>query len=136
MRTVSVGMLIIALLGTFYVLSFNEARSAQDDTLGQVNELSQKVRGLESQIARMESQIDRMEPEVDEAAPVGLVMYLFGMFCALWAQNTGRNAWLWFFLGILGSVITVMFLLTKNARDRQTADEPMREWRANNDIPE
>ena len=129
MRSVSVGMLTIALLGTFYVLSFNEARSAQDDTLGQVNELSQKVR-------RLESQIDRMESEVDEAAPAGLVVYLFGVFCALWAQNTGRNAWLWFFLGILGSVITVLYLLTKNARDRKTADAPMREWLAKNDIPE
>lgn len=45
------------------------------------------------------------------------VLFLFGAFCALWAQNTGRNAWLWFFLGLLFSVIAIFFLLTKNAND-------------------
>ena len=47
------------------------------------------------------------------------VLFLFGAFCALWAQNTGRNAWLWFFLGLLFSVIAIFFLLTKNANDIQ-----------------
>ncbi len=47
------------------------------------------------------------------------VLILFGAFCALWAQNTGRNCWLWFFLGLLFSVITIFFLLTKNANDLQ-----------------
>lgn len=45
------------------------------------------------------------------------VLFLFGAFCALWAQNTGRNPWLWFFLGLLFSVVTIFFLLTKNAND-------------------
>lgn len=31
--------------------------------------------------------------------------------CVLWAQDTGRSAWLWFFLGLLFSVITVLVLL-------------------------
>ena len=47
------------------------------------------------------------------------VLFLFGAFCALWAQNTGRSSWLWFFLGLLFSVVTVFFLLTKNANDIQ-----------------
>ena len=47
-----------------------------------------------------------------------LVLFLFGVFCALWAQNTGRSAWLWFFLGLFGSVITVIVLLYKNSNDR------------------
>ena len=49
-----------------------------------------------------------------------LVIFLFGAFCALWAQNTGRSAWLWFFLGIIFSVLTVIFLLSKNASDRDS----------------
>jgi hypothetical protein len=51
----------------------------------------------------------------------GAALFLFGAFCALWAQNTGRNAWLWFFLGLLFSVITVLVLLYKNSNDRATA---------------
>lgn len=52
------------------------------------------------------------------ATPMGLIL-LYGAFCALWAQNTGRNAWLWFFLGILFSVISLAVLLAKNGEDRR-----------------
>jgi len=49
----------------------------------------------------------------------GGVAFLFGAFCALWAQNTGRNPWLWFFLGLIFSVITAIVLLAKNANDKK-----------------
>lgn len=55
-----------------------------------------------------------MEPV--EYAPIGLVFYLFGIFCASWAQNTGRNPWLWFFVGWFLAPITGLFLLWKNGR--------------------
>jgi hypothetical protein len=42
---------------------------------------------------------------------------LFGAFCALWAQNTGRRPLLWFILGVLFSVIAVLVLLYKNSED-------------------
>ena len=45
----------------------------------------------------------------------GSVIFLFGAFCALWAQNTRRNPWLWFFLGLFFNVITVLVLLVKNS---------------------
>ncbi len=45
------------------------------------------------------------------------MLFLFGAFCALWAQNTNRNAWLWFFIGLIFSVITVLVLLAKNSGD-------------------
>ncbi len=45
---------------------------------------------------------------------------LFGAFCALWAQNTGRRPLLWFFLGVFFSVITVLVLLYKNSQDIKT----------------
>jgi hypothetical protein len=48
-----------------------------------------------------------------------MALFLFSAFCALWAQNTGRNAWLWFFMGLLFSVITVLVLLSKNSEDRK-----------------
>jgi len=37
----------------------------------------------------------------------------------LWAQNTGRSPWLWFFLGLFCSVVAILVLLTKNANDLQ-----------------
>lgn len=69
---------------------------------------------LERRVRQLERQVDH----VQERAPLGIVLVLFGAFCALWAQNTGRNAWLWFFLGLIFSVITVFVLLYKNALDR------------------
>ena len=47
----------------------------------------------------------------------GGVLFLFGAFCALWAQNTRRNPWAWFFLGLFFSVVTVIVLLVKNSDD-------------------
>ena len=55
----------------------------------------------------------------DSYASVGLVFYLFGIFCAYWAQTTDRSAWRWFFVGWFFAPITGVVLLRKNARDRQ-----------------
>lgn len=51
------------------------------------------------------------------AAP-GLVLFLFGIFCAYWAISSGRNAWLWFFLGLVFAPITGIVLLIKHSADR------------------
>ena len=52
-----------------------------------------------------------------EYASVGYVNFLFGIFCAFWAQTTGRNPWLWFFMGLLFGAITGIVLASKNASD-------------------
>jgi hypothetical protein len=79
---------------------------AQDD-------VGRRLQDLNEQIRRLESKVER------SAGPaVGL---LFGAFCALWAQNTKRNPWLWFFLGLFFNVITVLVLLAKNADDQRLA---------------
>ena len=49
-------------------------------------------------------------------ASVALVHFLFGIFCAYWAQTTGRNPWLWFFLGFFFAPITGLVLLSKNRK--------------------
>ncbi len=50
-------------------------------------------------------------------AIVGLVVFLFAIFCAYWAQTTRRNAWLWFFLGLWLAPYAGLALLYKNAQD-------------------
>lgn len=72
-----------------------------------------------SQLDLLESRVTTIESAIDNLASAGLVIFLFGAFCALWAKNSGRNAWLWFFLGAFFSVITVLVLLWKNSSDRQ-----------------
>ncbi len=65
----------------------------------------------------LESRVSTLEQRISDHADGGVALFLFGAFCALWAQNTGRNAWLWFFFGMLLSVIAVLVLLYKNAND-------------------
>ncbi len=70
-------------------------------------------------VAQLEGRVSTLEQKITSLGDQGLVLFLFGAFCALWAQNTGRSSWLWFFLGLFFSVITVLFLLSKNAQDRR-----------------
>lgn len=74
------------------------AQTAQD--------LGDRVEGLEAQVRALEERV--------ESLPIGLVLILFGGFCALWAQNTGRSAWLWFVLGLLFNVFAMVAVLIKN----------------------
>jgi len=52
-------------------------------------------------------------------ASVGMVFFLFAIFCAYWAQTSGRNPWRWFFAGLFFAPITGLMLLRMNADDRK-----------------
>lgn len=54
---------------------------------------------------------------MDDYASTSLVFYLFGLFCAYWAQQSGRGPWLWFLLGSFFAPITGILLVMKNADD-------------------
>ena len=69
-----------------------------------------------AQEAPLESRVSKLERELNDKSG-GVALFLFGAFCALWAQNTGRSAWLWFFLGLFFNVISVLVLLYKNSTD-------------------
>jgi hypothetical protein len=88
-------------------------RSVQDRQIG----------ALDSRLSDVEGKIRRLEPAVEQAKEIGPVLLLYAAVCALWAQNTNRNAWLWFCLGLFFSVITVFVMLWKNAKDRRVHQE-------------
>lgn len=73
----------------------------------------------EEQVRALQNRVSRLETAVEDKAGMAGIVFLYGIFCALWAQNTGRGPWLWFFLGLLFNVITVIVLLVKNADDRK-----------------
>jgi hypothetical protein len=109
----------------------SRAQESGSDRTHEVDEQTRQLDQLEGRTQRLESDIRRLEVEnrrleenqrqiLDNSGEVGIVLFLFGVFCALWAQNTGRNAWLWFFLGLFFHVIVVLVLLHKNSRDRRT----------------
>ena len=74
---------------------------------------------VQTPLNNLETRLSELESTVDELASAGFVIFLFGAFCALWAQNSGRNAWLWFFLGGIFNFIAVLVLLAKNSADRK-----------------
>lgn len=80
-------------------------------------QLDFRMQNAENRLSAIDSRLSRLERQVSSASTAGVAVFLFGAFCALWAQNTGRNAWLWFFLGLFFSVITVFVLLAKNSND-------------------
>jgi len=80
----------------------------------------QNLEQLDRRVANLERRVAAQPTVIQEHGPTGgTLAFLFGVFCALWAQNTNRRAWLWFFLGLFFSVITVIVLLVKNSNDRQ-----------------
>jgi len=67
----------------------------------------------------LEDRVQTLEKRVDGLASTGLVLFLYGVFCALWAQRTKRSAWGWFFFGLFLAPIATAVLLHKNARDNE-----------------
>lgn len=65
----------------------------------------------------VEERLDRLERRISRTDAVVSVGIVSAAICALWAQNTGRNAWLWFFAGLIFSALTLLVMLYKNAQD-------------------
>ncbi len=122
-RTVPSGMLVliafsVPLLGA----GVPSSAAFQAKTLDvRVGELESETARLRSEIKQRDGEIQQLSSKVKEANRIGFPLFLFGAFCALWAQNTGRSAWGWFFLGALFNVITVVVLLAKNSSDKKPA---------------
>jgi hypothetical protein len=74
-----------------------------------------------------EQRLERLEKAAFETKAWAGASFMAGVMCALWAQNSGRNAWLWFFLGFILSFFALLALLHYNAQDlagrRRTAPE-------------
>lgn len=92
--------LLASLLTSILLLSLPVSIQAQDIT--------------QERVQKIESRLDRLSRNIPNRSESGIVLILFGAFCALWAQNTNRNPWLWFFMGFLFSIFTVLVLLAKN----------------------
>lgn len=79
-----------------------------------ISDLENRVNALDARISNIQSQVN----DDNNRASYGLVSFLFGAFCALWAQNTRRNALGWFIGGALLNVIAVLILLWHNRNDQ------------------
>lgn len=101
---------MILLIG---LLVFAPRLSAQPLPRGNEPTVEQRVATLEGEVRRLESSLKKT------SALAGMVPIFFGIFCALWAQNTRRSAVLWFFLGLFFTIIAGFVVLIKNEGDRR-----------------
>ena len=99
----------LILLSVILLSAISDKSFAQEE----VAALENRVAQLERQVKSQSAELSRLEEIATNVAPLA---FLFGAFCALWAQNTGRNAWLWFFMGAIFNIITVLFLLGLHKR--------------------
>jgi fatty acid desaturase len=94
-------------LALFAVAPAAASDPRRQDTDSRITSLQRRVNELEARVERSE----------EAAAAAGIAVFVIACVCALWAQNTRRSAWLWFFLGLFFHVITLVVLLNKNASD-------------------
>lgn len=112
----------LLLLATLFFCSSALAQQKTPAPTSKPAALQQEVTKLKSQVKVLKDRISVLSaksksnwPDHSEVSTGGIAI-LFGAFCALWAQNTRRNALLWFLCGVFFSVIAVLILLYKNSK--------------------
>jgi len=105
-------LIIIAIMVT------NNLQAQLPDSI-RIQQLEEQIDSQRGTVERLDRRLDEVEDDIKDKASIGLVLFLFGAFCALWAQNSGRNPWPWFFLGAFFNFITVIVLLSKNSQDKK-----------------
>lgn len=93
-------------------------------TVSDLPEHSVDLPQIQSELFSLKSRVNQLEADLRHAKDagerreeIGMVLILFGTVCALWAQNTGRNPWIWFFAGAFFNVLTALVMLKRNTED-------------------
>lgn len=96
--------------------------SKGQNNAAQVQELKEQLDRQNTEIQNLRNKLNTettgLKADAASYTPIAMVLFLFGGFCAVWAQNTGRNTWFWFFSGIVFSVLAVMSIIFINSNNR------------------
>ena len=69
-----------------------------------------------AELQRIQRSSDHTQAKIRNGINLVCILFLFGAFCAIWAQNTARNPLLWFAVGACFNLVTVAIILRKNAK--------------------
>ena len=86
------------------------AFSSQDNEIGDIQRLKDRIAQLEYTIDTNELKLSKLD---DFSQQNGLAILFFAIFCAWWAKSTGRNLWLWFFMGLIFNFFTGIAIIVK-----------------------
>ena len=90
------------------------------------NKIETEARERSREARETEREFDRLEDDIEDNAAGGLVLFLSGAVCAMWAQFTSRSAWLWLFFGLILSSIALIALLWTTSTDIKSGR--LRRW--------
>lgn len=103
----------LMLLFIFCSLQY-EALASETAAQATVEELEQTIRSLQIRVNQLEmSQSNNTRNVTKERDSIAAIVALIGIFCAWWAKTTGRNAFVWFVLGVLFHFITAIVVIFK-----------------------
>lgn len=106
--------LVVFLTAFTLVVSYlNEYVRAEEDIGKTLQSMTRKISDLEVEVRILKSWQSRVSSTIAFS-----VIALCGTFCAIWAQNTRRNAILWFISGASLNILALPFVLYFNWRDR------------------
>ena len=95
------------------VVFLAEARPvvAQDEHL---QKIEQRLNAVEERVANANSSFGFIA-----FIPAALAVLGLGLFCGLWARNSGRDFWLWFVAGLVFNVFTLIAIFDAHERDKK-----------------
>jgi hypothetical protein len=97
---------------------------AQDD---RIQKIEQRLNALEQRVVDANNSFDFIKVYLPAAFPIVGI----GLFCGLWARNSGRDFWLWFVAGLVFSLFALIAVLDAHEKDkkaqRDTAKEASKE---------
>jgi len=83
---------------------------------GRLNKIEERLNALEQRGATANNSHDSIKSYVFAAfAILGT-----GLFCGLWARNSGRDFWLWFVAGLVFTVFALIAVLEAHEKDKKT----------------
>jgi len=103
-------ILIVLACFSFNAFASNESQTKESITEHKVNVVENRLNIIEEQVDRNSSAVRGLQGTIQNHASA---LFLLAFFCAWWAKSTGRNALLWFILGLLFHVFTAIALVIK-----------------------
>jgi hypothetical protein len=85
---------------------------AQDD---RIQKIEQRLNALEQRVAAANNSLDFIKVYLPAAFPILGI----GLFCGLWARNSGRDFWLWFAAGLVFNIFALIEVLDAREKDQK-----------------
>jgi hypothetical protein len=107
-------------LATFAMIAPARALMAQDDRLKKIEE---RLNALEERTAAAHGPFDFIKTSI----PLAFPLLGIGLFCGLWARNSGRDFWLWFVAGVVFSLFALIAVGSAHDEDQKAKKKAFKE---------